>query len=101
MRTARLAKLTLGIALISVLVGCTALLNPRNVTPPLKPDSASQANFQALNAQLGDSCSAPILEPERSALLQEALADSQLQAVKAQLVCDNGQEVDIIFKRKS
>jgi hypothetical protein len=51
--------------------------------PPLKPDS--QANFQALNAQLGDSCSAPILEPERSALLQEALADSQLQAVKAQL----------------
>jgi hypothetical protein len=53
--------------------------------PPLKPDSASQANFQALTAQLGDSCSAPILEPERSALLQEALADSQLQAVKAQL----------------
>jgi hypothetical protein len=51
--------------------------------PPLKPDS--QANFQALNAQLGDSCAAPILEPERSALLQEALADSQLQAVKAQL----------------
>jgi hypothetical protein len=51
--------------------------------PPLKPDS--QANFQALNAQLGDSCSAPILEPERSALIQEALADSQLQAVKAQL----------------
>ncbi len=53
--------------------------------PPLKPDSSSQANFQALNAQLGDSCSAPILEPERSALIQEALADSQLQAVKAQL----------------
>jgi hypothetical protein len=53
--------------------------------PPLKPDSASQANFQALNAQLGDSCAAPILEPDRSALLQEALADSQLQAVKAQL----------------
>jgi hypothetical protein len=53
--------------------------------PPLKPDSASQANFQALSTQLGDSCSAPILEPERSALLQEALADSQLQAVKAQL----------------
>jgi hypothetical protein len=53
--------------------------------PPLKPDSASQANFQALNAQLSDNCSAPILEPERSALLQEALADSQLQAVKAQL----------------
>jgi hypothetical protein len=51
--------------------------------PPLKPDS--QANFQALSTQLGDSCSAPILEPERSALLQEALADSQLQAVKAQL----------------
>jgi hypothetical protein len=51
--------------------------------PPLKPDS--EANFQALNAQLGDSCAAPILEPERSALLQEALADSQLQAVKAQL----------------
>jgi hypothetical protein len=67
--------------------------------PPLKP--GSQANFQALNAQLGDNCAAPILEPERSALLQEALADSQLQAVKAQLVCDNGQEVDIIFKRKS
>jgi hypothetical protein len=84
MRTARLAKLTLGIALISVLVGCTSLLNPRNVTPPpLKPDS--QANFQALNAQLSDSCAAPILEPERSALLQEALADSQLQAFKAQL----------------
>ncbi len=53
--------------------------------PPLKPDSASEANFQALSAQLGDSCSAHILEPERSALLQEALADSQLQAVKAQL----------------
>jgi hypothetical protein len=51
--------------------------------PSLKPDS--QANFQALNAQLGDNCSAPILEPERSALIQEALADSQLQAVKAQL----------------
>jgi hypothetical protein len=51
--------------------------------PPLKPDS--EANFQALDAQLGDSCSAPILEPERSALIQEALADSQLQAVKAQL----------------
>jgi hypothetical protein len=51
--------------------------------PPLKPDS--QANFQALNAQLSDSCAAPILEPDRSALLQEALADSQLQAVKAQL----------------
>jgi P pilus assembly chaperone PapD len=86
MRTARLAKLTLGISLVSVLVGCTSLWNPRNVTPPpLKPDSASQANFQALNSQLGDSCSAPILEPERSALLQEALADSQLQAVKAQL----------------
>jgi len=51
--------------------------------PPLKPDS--QANFQALNAQLSDSCAAPILEPERSALIQEALADSQLQAVKAQL----------------
>ncbi|MEM4284523.1 MAG: choice-of-anchor D domain-containing protein [Candidatus Caldarchaeum sp.] len=32
-----------------------------------------------------DSCSSPILEPERSVLLQEALADSQLQAVKAQL----------------
>ncbi|MEM2126143.1 MAG: hypothetical protein QXQ53_07090, partial [Candidatus Methanosuratincola sp.] len=32
-----------------------------------------------------DSCSSPILEPDRSALLQEALADSQLQAVKAQL----------------
>jgi hypothetical protein len=84
MRTARLAKLTLGIALVSILVGCTSLLNPRNVTPPpLKPDS--EANFQALNAQLSDSCAAPILEPERSALLQEALADSQLQAVKAQL----------------
>jgi hypothetical protein len=84
MRTARLAKLTLGIALVSVLVGCTSLWNPRNVTPPsLKPDS--QANFQALSTQLGDNCSAPILEPERSALLQEALADSQLQAVKAQL----------------
>jgi hypothetical protein len=53
--------------------------------PSLKPDSASQANFQALSTQLGDNCSAPILEPERSALLQEALADSQLQAVKAQL----------------
>jgi len=53
--------------------------------PPLKPNSASQANFQALNAQLGDSCSASILEPERSALIQEALADSHLQAVKAQL----------------
>jgi hypothetical protein len=51
--------------------------------PPLKPDS--QANFQALSTQLGDNCSAPILEPERSALIQEALADSQLQAVKAQL----------------
>jgi hypothetical protein len=51
--------------------------------PTLKPDS--QANFQALSTQLGDNCSAPILEPERSALLQEALADSQLQAVKAQL----------------
>jgi hypothetical protein len=51
--------------------------------PPLKPDS--EANFQALSTQLGDNCSAPILEPERSALLQEALADSQLQAVKAQL----------------
>jgi hypothetical protein len=51
--------------------------------PPLKPDS--QANFQALSTQLGDSCAAPILEPERSALIQEALADSQLQAVKAQL----------------
>ncbi len=50
--------------------------------PPLKPDAAS--NFQPLNA-LGDSCSSPILEPDRSALLQEALADSQLQAVKAQL----------------
>ena len=84
MRTARLAKLTLGIALVSVLVGCTSLWNPRNVTPPpLKPDS--EANFQALSTQLGDNCSAPILEPERSALLQEALADSQLQAVKAQL----------------
>jgi hypothetical protein len=34
MRTARLAKLILGIALISVLVGCTSLWNPRNVTPP-------------------------------------------------------------------
>jgi hypothetical protein len=34
MRTARLAKLILGIALVSVLVGCTALWNPRNVTPP-------------------------------------------------------------------
>ena len=34
MRTAGLAKLTLGIALVSILVGCTALLNPRNVTPP-------------------------------------------------------------------
>jgi hypothetical protein len=33
MRTARLVKLTLGIALVSVLVGCTALWNPRNVTP--------------------------------------------------------------------
>jgi hypothetical protein len=53
--------------------------------PPLKPDSASEANFQALDAQPGDSCSAPILEPDRSALLPEALADSQLQAVKAQL----------------
>jgi len=53
--------------------------------PPLKPDSASQANFQALSTQLSDSCSAPILEPERSALIQEALADSHLQAVKAQL----------------
>jgi len=53
--------------------------------PPLKPDSASQANFQALSTQLGDSCSAPILEPERSALIQEALVDSQLQAVKSQL----------------
>jgi hypothetical protein len=84
MRTARLAKLTLGIALVSILVGCTPLWNPRNVAPPpLKPDS--QANFQALNAQLSDSCAAPILEPERSALIQEALADSQLQAVKAQL----------------
>jgi hypothetical protein len=34
MRTARLAKLTLGIALVSVLVGFTSLWNPRNVTPP-------------------------------------------------------------------
>ncbi len=34
MRTARLAKLTLVVALVSVLVGCTSLLNPRNVTPP-------------------------------------------------------------------
>ncbi len=50
--------------------------------PPLKSDSAS--TFQPLSA-LGDSCSSPILEPDRSALLQEALADSQLQAVKAQL----------------
>jgi len=34
MRTARLAKLALGLALVSVLVGCTSLLNPRNVIPP-------------------------------------------------------------------
>ena len=49
--------------------------------PPLKADSEA---LQPLSS-LGDSCSAPILEPERSALLQEALADSQLQVVKAQL----------------
>ncbi len=85
MRTAGLAKLTLVVGLVSVLVGCTPLFkSSQNVTPPLKPDSASQANFQPLSA-LGDSCSSPILEPDRSSLLQEALADSQLQAVKAQL----------------
>jgi len=31
MRTARLAKLTLGIALASVLVGCTSLFAPGNL----------------------------------------------------------------------
>ncbi len=52
--------------------------------PPLKADSASEANFQPLSA-LGDRCASPILEPERSTLLHEALADSQLQAVRSQL----------------
>ncbi|MCS7197759.1 MAG: hypothetical protein NZ930_03650 [Candidatus Bipolaricaulota bacterium] len=50
----------------------------------LKPDGASEAAFQPLSAS-ATSCSSPILEPDRSALLQEALADSQLQAVKSQL----------------
>jgi len=59
-------------------------LSPKMSLPPLKPDSASEANFQPLSAST-NSCSSPILEPERSALLQEALADPQLQAVKAQL----------------
>jgi hypothetical protein len=74
MRTARLAKLILGIALISVSRRLHFALESSECypPPPLKPDSASQANFQALSTQLGDSCSAPILEPERSALLQEA-----------------------------
>ncbi|MEM4382297.1 MAG: hypothetical protein QXX19_08725 [Candidatus Caldarchaeum sp.] len=85
MRTAGLAKLTLVIGLVSVLVGCTPLFKSQDVTPPpLKPDAASEANFQPLSAPAA-SCSSPILEPERSALLQEALADPQLQAVKAQL----------------
>ncbi len=34
MRTARLVKLALIVSLVSVLVGCTSLLNSRNVTPP-------------------------------------------------------------------
>jgi hypothetical protein len=34
MRTARLAKLTLGISLVSILVGCTALWNPSECYPP-------------------------------------------------------------------
>jgi len=35
MRTAALGKLTLGLALVSVLVGCTSLFNStKNVTPP-------------------------------------------------------------------
>jgi hypothetical protein len=74
MRTVGLVKLVVG--LVSVLVGCTPLFNSsRNVTPPLKADAASSETLQPLSA-LGDRCSAPILEPERSALLQEALADS-------------------------
>jgi hypothetical protein len=85
MRAASLAKLTLVVGVVSVLVGCTSLWKPQNVTPPpLKPDAAPEATFQPLSAP-ADSCSSPILEPNRSALLQEALADSQLQAVKAQL----------------
>lgn len=42
-------------------------------------------NFRLALLIFADSCSSPILEPERSALLQEALADSKLQAVKSQL----------------
>ncbi len=42
MRTSSLAKLTLVIGVVSVIVGCTPLFrSSQNVTPPLKPDSAS------------------------------------------------------------
>jgi hypothetical protein len=81
MRASSLVKLTLVVGVVSVLVGCTSLFNPnRSVTPPLKADSVSEPL-----STLGDSCSTAILEPDRSALLQEALTDSHLHAVKAQL----------------
>ncbi|MCI2429820.1 hypothetical protein LM604_04090, partial [Candidatus Acetothermia bacterium] len=74
----------IGIAL--VLSGCTSLFNSKsaNRTLPLPPADVASASLSALSAP-EKSCVSAILEPERSQLLQQALADGKLQTVRAQL----------------
>jgi hypothetical protein len=83
MRTAGLAKLILGIALVSVLVGCTSLWNPRNVTPPpaevdfkVTPQAAQNFDYHCLSFVTGR---------QADAILSQAVTDPQFQQLQQRL----------------
>jgi len=68
----------------AVVAGCTSFFKESWVKPN-EPPSKIGTGLVSTTTEAAASCVTAILEPERSQLLQEALADSQLQAVRAAL----------------
>jgi len=70
-----------------VLAGCAPLLDQLagRKPIPIPPHSPFQTSFSPLSANASASCVYLIQEPQHSQLLEQALKDSQLQAVRAQL----------------
>lgn len=79
--------LTTLVSIALVFSGCTSLFSSKSANratlPP--PADVASAPLQPLSAAQAESCVSALLEPERSQLLQQALSDGKLQAVKAQL----------------
>lgn len=79
--------LVLGLV-VGVMVGCTSIFN-KNIANPegLSPKRSSSALSNAVQplGTAAASCVSAVMEPERGQILQQALADSQLQAVRGLL----------------